>query len=153
MLCRTGHITSVSPSSVCVQKASAVNTLHGPASPWSLVEFQCLNGINELWRGAAFMCRFANTEQRHPTGVLTNIQGLHRSLDTAWPEFTERDNELKHTGPLPRVRTRTCKHQPSVGSSSGAFLSASSFSLNYLFWWSLFSDIWYHGVFLLGTGM
>ena len=35
---------------------------HGPASPWSLVEFRCLKGINDVWRGAAFMCRFANTE-------------------------------------------------------------------------------------------
>ena len=41
------------------------NRSHGPASPWSLVEFRCLNGINDVWRGAAFMCRFANTEQRH----------------------------------------------------------------------------------------
>ena len=38
---------------------------HWPASPWSLVEFQRLSGFNDIWRGAAFMCRFADAVQ-HP---------------------------------------------------------------------------------------
>ena len=79
------------------------NSSHGPASPWSLVEFRCLNGINDVWRGAPFMCRFANTEQRHPTGILTNIQGLLRSLVIGWPNLKSIDGELVYLGPLPRV--------------------------------------------------
>ena len=57
---------------------------HGPASPWSLVEFQRVSGFNDIWRGAAFMCRFADMEQRHPTGMLSNIQGLRRSTYPGW---------------------------------------------------------------------
>ena len=31
------------------------------------------------------MCRFADMEQRHPTGMLSNIQGLRRSIYPGWP--------------------------------------------------------------------
>ena len=72
---------------------------HGPASPWSLVEFQRVSGLNDVWQGAAFMCRFAHTEQRHPTGMLTNIQGQQRSVYLGWPTFNGIDGNLQYSGP------------------------------------------------------
>ena len=53
--------------------------LSGPASFWNLEEFRSLHGIN---RGAAFFCRFAAAEQKHPVGVVTT--SLPFSMNFTW---------------------------------------------------------------------
>ena len=128
------------------------NRSHGPASPWSLVEFRCLNSINDVWRGAAFMCRFANTEQRHPTGFLTNIQGLLRSLVVGWPQLKSINGELVYLGPLPRVCSCTVRHHESLGTSSGSFNSSTSLTMGYAFWHRIFSGFWSKDKFSLRDG-
>ena len=114
---------------------------HGPASPWSLAELQRLNGINEVWRGAAFMCHFASTDQQNPTGVPTNIQGLSRSLYARWPQLKYIDGAFRSLGPLLRVCPCISQHHQSSVSSSGVLNSFSSFSLSSGFWRSLFRDV------------
>ena len=46
-----------------------LHSQYGPASPWSLLEFQRFSGCNDC------MCRFADMGN-DTTGMLTNIQGL-----------------------------------------------------------------------------
>ena len=118
---------------------------HGPASPWSLVEFQRLSGFNDVWRGAAFMCRFAQMEHRHSTGMLTNIQGLRRSISLAWPLFREVQNILQYTGPLPKVCSCSVVHRDSITDANGFFHSAFSLSCSLSFWSRLFQDAWCAG--------
>ena len=102
-----------------------------PASPWSLVEFQRLSGFNDIWRGAAFMCRFADMEQRHPTGMLSNIQGLRRSTYPGWPSFKDVNYNLQYTGLLPKVCPCSVVHKDSTNDTGGSFLASSSFSLSF----------------------
>ena len=117
----------------------------GPAPPWSLAEFQRLSGFNDIWRGAAFMCLFEDMEQRHTTGMLTNIQGLRRSTYPGWPLFKEANDNLHHKGPLPKVCLCSLVHKDPINGTIGSFLSASSFSLFFSFWSRLFRDAWCSG--------
>ena len=98
------------------------------------------------------MCRFANTEQRHPTGILTNIQGLLRSLVIGWPNLKSIDGELVYLGPLPRVCPCTHKHHESLGTASGSFNSSTSLTMGYSFWHRIFSDFWSKDKFSLRVG-
>ena len=125
---------------------------HGPASPWSLVEFQRVSGLNDVWRGAAFMCRFAHTEQRHPTGMLTNIQGLQRSVYLGWPTFNCIDGNLQYSGPLPKVCPCSVQHQEAISSSKETFTSSSSFTLSSQFWFRLLQCTWQTGQISLRAG-
>ena len=125
---------------------------HGPASPWSLVEFQRLSGFNDIWRGAAFMCRFADMEQRHPTGMLSNIQRLRRSTYPGWPSFKDVNYNLQYTGPLPKVCPCSVVHKDSINDTGGSFLASSSFSLSFSFWSRLFRDTWCSGHITLRDG-
>ena len=118
---------------------------HGPVSPWSLVEFQCLSGFNDTWRGAAFVWRFADMEQRHSTGMLTNIQGLRRSVYPGWPLLRKVNDNLQHEGPLPHLCPCSFVHKDPINGTRGSFLSASSFSLSFSFWSRLFRDAWCSG--------
>ena len=126
-------------------KHSDSHSQHGPASPWSLVEFQRLSGFSDLWRRAAFMCRFADMEQRHPTGMLTNIQGLRRSIYPGWPLFKKVNDNLQYEGPLPKACPCSLVHKDPINGTGGFFLSASSFSLSFSFWLRLFRDAWCSG--------
>ena len=92
--------------------------------------------------GAAIVCRFANTEQRYPTGFLSLVIG--------WPHLKSIDGELVYLGPLPRVCPCTVKHHESLGTSS--FNSSTSLTMGYSFWHRIFSDFWSKDKFSLRVG-
>ena len=45
----------------------------GPASPWALQEWRQLQSVDDARRGAAFLCRLAESEYRRPLGFLSNF--------------------------------------------------------------------------------
>ena len=67
------------------------------------------------------MCRFADMEQRHPTGMLSNIQGLQRSIYPGWPLFKNLDCNLQYRGPLPRVCPCSFVHKDPINDTGGIF--------------------------------
>ena len=81
----------------------------GPASVWQTKEFMLLESLNEARRRGAFLCQLSEVDQRRPLGVLTNVPGLWPFLRLGWPSFSQSDNNLVYTGPLPRYCT--CKKQ------------------------------------------
>ena len=91
------------------------------------------------------VCRFADMEQRHPTGMLSNIQGLLRSIYPGWPLFKNLDYNLQCRGPLPRVCPCSFVHKDPINDTGGSFLASSSFSLSLSFWSRLFRDVWCSG--------
>ena len=126
---------------------------HGPASPWSLVEFQRLSGFNDVWRGAAFMCRFAEMEQRHPTGMLTNIEGLRRSICPGWPLFKKVNDNLQYEGPLPKVCSCSIVHKDPINGTGGGFpFSIFVFIIRFLLVASLSRRMGFQATLLLGMG-
>ena len=75
----------------------------GLACPWDMEEFRCLQGVNETVRGAAFRCRFASADQKHPVGILTNLPSLFGDLHLGWPDLQITGDQLSYHGPLPRA--------------------------------------------------
>ena len=98
------------------------------------------------------MCRFADMEQRHPTGMLSNIQGLRRSTFPGWPSFKDVNYNLQYTGPLPKVCPCSVVHKDSINDTGGSFLASLSFSLSFSFWSRLFRDTWCSGHITLMDG-
>ena len=84
----------------------------GPASVWQTKEFMLLESLNEARRGGAFLCQLSEVDQRRPLGVLTNVPGLWPFLQLGWPSFSQSDDNLVYTGPLPRYCP--CKKQHEV---------------------------------------
>ena len=75
-------------------------------------ELRSLEGVNEAVRGAAFLCRFASAEQKHPVGIVTNLPSLHGDLYLGWPQLHSTGDQLACQGPLPRDCPRTLAHSP-----------------------------------------
>ena len=72
----------------------------GPASPWDMEELRSLEGVNEAVRGAAFLCRFAAADQKHPVGIMTNLHSLQEDLYLGWPDLSITGDQLAYNGPL-----------------------------------------------------
>ena len=50
--------------------------IRGPASIWQLREFQVLESVHDVRRGAGFLCQLANAEAKRPLGILTTLAKL-----------------------------------------------------------------------------
>ena len=106
----------------------------GPSSPWDLPEFRGLQGASDAVRGAAFLCRLAQAEQKHPVGILTNFPGLRDELYLGWPVLERVGDVLTYQGPLPRDCPCALPHRPMIGSSGDIFYSSSAFPFTFYFW-------------------
>ena len=95
----------------------------GPASPWDMEELRSLEGVNDAVRGAAFLCRFAAADQKHPVGIVTNLHSLQKDLYLGWPDLRITGDQLAYHGPLPRDCPCSVVHLPTTGCSSAFNLS------------------------------
>ena len=93
----------------------------GPASPWDLPEFGSLQEVSDAVRGAAFSCRLANAEKKHPVGILTNLPLLREDLDLSWAGVARIGGVFAHQGPLPHDCQCSQPDLPKFG-VSGFFL-------------------------------
>ena len=65
-------------------------------------ELRSLEGVDEAVRGAAFLCRFASAEKKHPFGIVTNFPSLHGDLYLGWAQLHSTVGQLAYQGPLLR---------------------------------------------------
>ena len=56
-----------------------------------------MQDVGEARRGAAFFCQIAGAEHRRPTGVLTNVKGMERFLNTGWPSHKLHEDKLQYS--------------------------------------------------------
>ena len=106
----------------------------GPASPWDLEDLRNLEEVNEAVRGAAFLCRFASADHKHPVGFLTNFPSLRGDLYLCWPQFFSTGDQLAYNGPLPRDCLRSRSHAAMKGTPGCIFNSATSHVFLLGFW-------------------
>ena len=98
----------------------------GPASTWSLREFQLLEGVNDAYRLAGYLCRVAGAEHKRPISVLSTSQKLNLVLS---------NDSLSYRGPLPLTCGCLRNHTAFHGlSDQGDFISSQYNSLGVRFW-------------------
>ena len=97
--------------------------------------FVGLQGASGAVRGAAFLCRLAQAEQKHPVGILTNFPGLRDELYLGWPVLERVGDVLTYQGPLPRDCPCALPHRPMIGSSGDIFYSSSAFPFTFFYFW------------------
>ena len=101
--------------------------ISGPASPWSAQEVRDIERTCDVRRGSAFLCQLADTDQRRPVGILTNLPQVKSQLFLRWPILVRCGDELLHNGPLPDSCPCVPHHTPFRGTDAQAdFLSSSS---------------------------
>ena len=114
----------------------------GPASVWQTKEFMLLESLNEARRGGAFLCQLSEVDQRRPLGVLTNVPGLWPFLRLGWPSFSQSDNNLVYTGPLPRYCPCKKQHEVLKGTLSvDQFYTSRASTFGPLLWSRCFENI------------
>ena len=85
----------------------------GPASPWALQELRQLQSVSDARRGAAFLCRLAESEYRRPLGFLSNMDTFAANSMMGRPHCLSRKNRLFTTAPCPRDASATRTTKPS----------------------------------------
>ena len=109
--------------------------IRGPASIWQLREFQVLESVHDVRRGAGFLCQLANAEAKRPLGILTTLAKLQTELCVGWPRFEIHAEILHYVGPLPRDCGCPNQHSPMIGQSTDHHFHSSLFpTLGTLFW-------------------
>ena len=109
--------------------------IRGPASIWQLREFQVLESVHDVRRGAGFLCQLANAEAKRPLGILTTLAKLQTELCMGWPRFEIHAEILHYVGPLPRDCGCPNQHSPMIGQSTDHHFHSSLFpTLGPLFW-------------------
>ena len=114
----------------------------GPSSLWCMQEIRDLEGLHEARRGAGFLCQLAGADQRRPLGILCNLPALHKNLILGWPAFSQVQEFLEYTGPLPKVCPCKVPHIPMVGVTvDHRFNSSGGTLFGVRFWQQVFSAI------------
>ena len=75
---------------------------HGPASPWAIEELRPLQGANDAQRGAAFLCRLSEADNRRSLGFLSNMDTFRSQLYDGWPSLSSSGDNLVCDAPCPR---------------------------------------------------
>ena len=92
----------------------------GPASPRALQELRQLQGVSDARRGAAFLCRLADSEHRRPLGFLSNMDTFCSQLYDGWPSLSFHGRIACLRRPLAQEMPRTTKlsryvkHRPHI---------------------------------------
>ena len=107
----------------------------GPASPWTLQELRQLQGVSDARRGAAFLCRLAESEYRRPLGFLSNMDTFCSQLYDGWPSLSFTEDSLVYDGPLPKRCPCRNVHKTFKGlTQANDFISSATVSLGVSFW-------------------
>ena len=108
------------------------NAESGPSSLWDFLEVR----VNDIQRGAAFLCQLAGSKHRRPMGLYSNLSSLQACMHRGWPSLFHLGPDLRYDGPLPPSCPCTPAHVPLKGvDSSEEFHSSSSSALGEQFWW------------------
>ena len=108
----------------------------GPASLWDFLEVRAVDGVNDIQRGAAYLCQLAGSKHRRPMGLYTNLSSFQARMSRGWPSLFHLGSDLHYDGPLPPSCQCTSAHAPLRGvDSSEEFHSSSSSALGEQFWW------------------
>ena len=129
LLCSTRRVALL----FVISEDFGVHHRDGLASPWALQELRQLQGVNDARRGAAFLCRLADSEHRRPLGFLSNMDTFCSQLCDGWPSFSFAEESLVYDGPLPK--RCPCVHKTFKGlTQENDFVSSSTVSLGFSFW-------------------
>ena len=106
------------------------NHRDGPASPWTLQELRQLQGVSDARRGAAFLCRLAESEYRRPLGFLSNMDTFCSQLYDGWPSLSFTEDSLVYDGSLPKRCPCRNVHKTFKGlTQANDFISSATVSL------------------------
>ena len=109
---------------------------YGPSSLWDFLEVRAVDGMNDIQRGAAFLCHLAGSKHRRPMVLYTNLLSLQARTSRGWPPLFHLGSDLHYDGPLPPSCPCTSAHAPLKGvDSREEFNSSSSSALGEQFWW------------------
>ena len=115
----------------------------GPSSLWDFLEVRAVDGMNDIQRGAAFLCQLAGSKHRRPMGLYTNLSSLQARMNRGWPSLFPLRSDLHYDGPLPPSCPCTSAHAPLKGvDSREEFNSSSSSALREQFWWLCAVPFW-----------
>ena len=108
----------------------------GPSSLWDFLEVRAVDGMNDIQRGAAFLCQLAGSKHRRPMGLYTNLSSLQARMSRGWPSLFHLGPNLHYDGPLPPSCPCLSAHASLKGvDSREEFNSSSSSALCEQFWW------------------